>query len=173
VGSKRFNVRHSKTLSVFCTSLLLLGGCSSHDASTSATNNPPVWPTEYSQAWLAEVQAQVPFVIVTPSYIPAGANLSPSIIEDPPPGKSSKIVDLSYLGPSGFSFVVSEANENYQFPTIPSGFDYFELNGVQILEGQVGSSWTYRWNYKNMFFFIQNNGYSRNEVLKVIGSLFY
>jgi hypothetical protein len=154
----------SKRIGLCFAILSLLAGCSSHSPSTSVNYS--------GQVWINDAQTQVPFTIITPGYIPSGSQLAMDSVDDPPPGKTSKMVHLGYSGPNGFSFQISEANENYRISPYPTFDKSFELDGVQIIENQSGNQ-VYFWNYKNMYFVLYYNGYSRDECLKIIESLFY
>jgi len=133
---------------------------------------------------IEELQKEVPFTIVTPTYFPEGIEPYPSNIGGPSKG-SDEVVGLTLgyreRGTNNGIFIIEE---NREVIFIPSGSSaiYLDFAGTQVLEEEgeflfLAQTDTkvpqlrYLWNSDGVNVDVTTLGYERDEARKVISSM--
>jgi hypothetical protein len=170
-------------LIIVCISLLVfLSGCGSVNE-----------PSGYDTQAIEELQEEIPFTIVVPTYFPDSVELylanigGPSIEANP---YKSIAFTLTYRekGNNNFIFIREENLEVIFVPSEPSS-TYLDFEGTQVLEEET-STWaqpddsddspsdtqliqgfSYSWCQDGVNFQVDIFGYERNECQKIVESM--
>jgi hypothetical protein len=129
---------------------------------------------------IAEVQKDVPFTIIVPSYLPRGISIVPAGISGPTANEihASVVMGITY-GNSSQKFVsVTEENVNISWvPTHP--YVTYNINGVEVMSQSVAigsatkiiSGLMYVWNRNGIHFEVDVYGYDQTQGNKVVESM--
>ena len=130
---------------------------------------------------IADVQKDVPFTIIVPSYFPKDVSIIPSGISGPSTSEitNSVGVGITYYGNSSDKEIIID-EENREMNLVPTGsYETFNVNGVEVIDEAttMGSAtkrtdgFLYSWNRNGVNFQVRMFGYARTEGKKIVESM--
>ena len=162
---KNWVLRNIPLVGIVCL-LILVTGCANNQAVANKV--------------ISEIQKDVPFTLILPSYLPRGVRTIPAGINGPTVDETdaSVIVGITYANSSEKFVDVTEENVNISWvPSHP--YVIYNINGVEVMSQstaiasatKITNGFMCVWNKNGIHFEVAIYGYDQTEGKKVVESM--
>ena len=149
-----------------CCALILVTGCinAQTEANTAIKN----------------LQKNVPYTIIVPTYVPRGISVVPSAITEPATDNNLNAVyfEIQY-GPNPGKTIILEEENHYSTLVPINPYNIFTINGIKVTYEETNYSsasetyqgFLFEWNNNGVNFQLSIYGYTQDEGQKVVDSM--